>query len=207
MTEAAPRYRALLESLDAWTADARVRHPGVIPCRTGCTACCHGPFDISAADVLLLRESVAELPVDVRDALLDRAAQAAARQLGHAPGWTAPYDISALGEDQFDTLCEALQAEPCPCLADGACVVYEDRPSVCRIMGLGLAADDGRTLANGCPIQGDFPAYAALAPQPFGLATFEANEEARLEEAGLALFGTREGAGFETTVALALFSG
>jgi len=207
MTEAALRYRALLESLDAWTADARVDHPGVIPCRTGCTACCHGPFDISAADVLLLRESVAALPVDVREALLDRAGQAAARQLDHAPGWTAPYDIAALGEDRFDALCEVLAAEPCPCLADGACVVYEGRPSVCRLMGLGVAADDGRILANGCPIQEDFPAYAALPPQPFDLGAFEAHEEARLEEAGLALFGTRDGAGFETTVALALFAG
>ena len=30
-------YRELLERLDRWFADARARHPGVIPCTGGCT--------------------------------------------------------------------------------------------------------------------------------------------------------------------------
>ncbi len=204
MTPAARRYRALLETLDAWTDQARARHPEVLPCRRGCTACCHGPFDISVADVQLLRESVALLPAERRDALLARAAAAAARQLDLVPGWAAPHDVRALGEAPFDALCEALADDPCPCLEDGACAVYEGRPTVCRIMGLGLEAPDGRMLDNGCPIQDEFPEYAALPPQPFDLAAFEQMEEACLVEAGLALFGKASAAGYETTVALAL---
>ena len=71
-------------------------------------------------------------------------------------------------------------------------------------MGLGLEAPDGRVLDNGCPIQDEFPEYAALPAQPFDLATFEQMEEACLVEAGLALFGTASAAGYETTIALAL---
>ena len=203
MTPAARRYRALLETLDAWTDQVRIRHPGVLPCRRGCTACCHGPFDISVADVLLLRESVAALPQEKRESLLERAAAAAARQQELVPGWAAPHDVRTLGEAPFDALCEALAADPCPCLEDGACTVYEGRPTVCRIMGLGLEALDGRQLDNGCPIQDEFPEYAALPAQRFDLAAFEATEEACLVEAGLSLFGT-EAAGYETTIALAL---
>ncbi len=204
MSEAARRYRALLETLDACAADARRQHPGVIPCRTGCTACCHGPFDISAADILLLRETVAALPPRRREALLERARASAARQLALAPAWPAPHDVGTLGEAPFDALCDALAQEPCPCLEDGACAVYAGRPAVCRMMGLGLESHDGRLLPNGCPIQDEFPAYAALPARPFDLARFEANEEARLKEAGLALFEPGYAATFETTIAIAL---
>ncbi|HEX5004056.1 MAG TPA: hypothetical protein VFV65_02005, partial [Gemmatimonadales bacterium] len=74
MNQAARRYQALLGTLDRWAAEVRRRHPGVVPCRAGCTACCHGPFDITVADALLLREAVAGLPADARTALLARAA-------------------------------------------------------------------------------------------------------------------------------------
>jgi hypothetical protein len=201
---AALRYRTLLETLDAWTDEARARHPGVLPCRTGCTACCLGPFDISAADVLLIREMVAALPADRREALRMRARAAADRQGALAPDWAPPHDIRTLGEARFDTLCDALAAEPCPCLEEGACAVYEGRPAVCRLMGLGLEASDGRLLPNACPIQEEFPDYAALPPQPFDLSAFERTEEACLMEAGLVLFGTEAAAGFETTIAFAL---
>jgi Fe-S-cluster containining protein len=201
---AALRYRSLLEQLDAWTDDARRRHPGVLPCRQGCTACCHGPFDISAADVLLLRESVAALPPERRRLIHAQAIAAARRQQSIEPSWTAPHAVSSLGEARFDHLCEALAREPCPCLVDGTCAVYEGRPLVCRLMGLSLEAADGGVLPNGCPIQSEFPAYAALPPQPFDLGPFEETEQACLEEAGLQLFGTEEGRRYETTIAMAL---
>jgi len=204
MTLSAVRYRTLLQSFDTWTASAHHAHPGVIPCRQGCTACCHGPFDISAADALLLLETVAELPPARRAALLARAEAAAARQQGMAPDWATPFDVRELGEARFDEVCEALATDPCPCLEDGACVVYAGRPAVCRMMGLALESPDDRSLANGCPIQSDFPVYAALPAQPFDLAAFEATEEACLVEAGLALFDTVDAAGFETTIALTL---
>jgi hypothetical protein len=203
---AALRYRTLLERLDDWTADTRRRHPGVLPCRLGCTACCLGPFDISAADALLLRETVAALPPERRQAIESRAAAAALRQLAIEPAWSAPYSVESLGEARFDALCDALAPEPCPCLVDGACAVYEGRPLVCRLMGLGLEAADGSVIPNGCPIQSEFPAYAALPAQPFDLGPFEETEQACLEEAGLLLFGTEGRARYETTIAMALTS-
>ncbi len=107
------------------------------------------------------------------------------------PHWTAPWDVAELGEDRFDALCDAMADEPCPLLdRDGRCRIYEDRPLVCRVMGLPMATAHD-TLDNACPIIDLHPAYAALVPQPFDLATFEQTEQVLAAETS----------GRETTIA------
>jgi Fe-S-cluster containining protein len=198
-------YRDLLAEVDAWFADARRRHPGVVPCTAGCHACCHGPFDISIADVALLQEALRRLPPETQTAVRNRAARLAEQLQSGAPDWAPPYDVADLGEDRFDALVDGLADEPCPLLDEsGNCLVYRDRPLVCRLMGLGLASPGGRIVENGCPIQDRFPGYRNLAPQRFDLERWEEGEAACLEAAATALFGLPEASGFETTIALAL---
>ncbi|MFN0177961.1 MAG: YkgJ family cysteine cluster protein [Gemmatimonadales bacterium] len=199
------RYLPLLERLDAWHEAAERTHPETIPCRRGCTACCHGPFDISVADIVTLLEGVANLAIDQRAGALERAGiqmEAAARI---APDWVAPFDVAAIGEARFDQVSDELAALPCPLLGDdGGCLVYRHRPMVCRIMGLGLRAESGDVIENGCPIQTDFPGYAALPPMPFPLEAWEAEEESAKEVAARQLLGSGAASGFETTIAAAL---
>ncbi|MEO8029866.1 MAG: YkgJ family cysteine cluster protein [Gemmatimonadota bacterium] len=198
-------YPELLRQLDDWFAGAEARNPGVIPCRPGCTACCNGPFDISVADVRLIRGAVGRLDPQVRAGVLDRAGQLARRILELAPEWSEPWDIAAIGDERFDRISEALSEVPCPMLdSSGACVIYEDRPLICRWMGLGMEAEDGRSIENGCPIQEQFPAYAALPNQPFALDPFEMREAACLEDAAAALLEDAAEHGYETTIALAV---
>lgn len=205
MHPAAETYRTLLERLDRWFDAARERHPGVIPCASGCTACCHGPFDISVADQLLLRETVRTLPPDIRAGILARADRLMGRIRALAPDWRAPWEIGTLGEARFDQLAEALQDAPCPLLGpDGACQAYSGRPLVCRLIGLPMLTAEGILLENACPIQDRFPAYAALDPIPFDLEALEAEEAACLEAAALELRGSLDGAGSETTIAALL---
>ena len=175
------RYRALLERLDAWFAEGKRLHGDVIPCRAGCTACCHGPFDISPADADLLREGLALLPPAERTEVRIRAELLLTRMQELAPGWGAPWAIGDLGEDGFDQVAEALAGEPCPLLGDdGRCRVYAHRPLVCRLIGLPMLTDLGETLENGCPIQGEFPGYAELPGVGFDYASFAAEEMAIL---------------------------
>src|SRR5512138_1564113 len=118
------------------------------------------------------------------------------------PGWTPPYAVAALGEARFDQLTDALAAEPCPLLdADGRCRVYADRPLVCRLIGMPMRSPAERVIENACPIQERFPAYAELAPVPFELEHFEAEEDECLREAARQRFGNEKWAGFETTIA------
>lgn len=192
-------YLPLLQDLDCWQAAARAEHPGVIPCGPGCSACCHGPFDISVADAALVAAAIRALPEATRRPIVVRATAQLEQMRSMAPDFDDPWDVAALGEEAFDTLCEALAEEPCPCLDDtGSCAIYEARPLVCRIMGLGLRTSAGGEIPNACPIQDDFPAYAALPAQPFDLAEWEAGEEPAIAAAAarLGLPPT-----FETTVA------
>lgn len=198
-------YPALLAQLDRWAAAANRDHPGIIPCKPGCTACCHGPFDISVADTAMIRSAVRRLPAPARDGVAARASALAARILALAPDWASPWDIGTIGDERFDAISEALVDEPCPLLdSAGACLVYHDRPLICRWMGLGMLAEDGRAFDNACPIQDQFPDYAALPLQPFALEPFELGETVCLEDSAESLLDDRDRAAYETTIALAL---
>lgn len=168
-------YLALLAALDDWFVRGRAAAgPGVVPCARGCSACCYGPFDISPADAALVAQGLATLPSADRAEIVERARVQLGRCAELAPRWSAPWDTEALAEPELDALCEALADAPCPALdRDGACRIHAFRPATCRLTGLGLAAPDGEGLANHCPIQARFPAYAALPPTPFDLPAFE----------------------------------
>lgn len=200
-----PRYLPLLNQIDRWQAGAAARHPGVIPCRSGCTACCLGPFDISVADAALVALAVSRLDPTVRAGVLARAEAQVASMNRLEPSWGPPYDIAALGEARFDRLTDDLATEPCPALDDqGACTIYEHRPFVCRVMGLGMVIESGDVIENACPIQDEFPAYAALSPESFPLEEFETGEDEAKVAAALALFGDELRGNYETTIAAAI---
>ncbi len=200
-----PRYLPLLNQLDQWQAAAHSRHPGVFPCRSGCNACCRGPFDISVADAALVALAVRRLEPGIKAGVVARAEAQLAAMAEVEPTWSAPYDVAALGEARFDQLTDALADLPCPALDDaGACTIYEHRPFVCRVMGLGMVIESGDLIENGCPIQDQFPTYAALPPEPFELEAFEAGEDEAKLAAARQLFGDESRHGFETTIAAAI---
>jgi Fe-S-cluster containining protein len=200
-------YRQLLTRVDAWFAAARRDAGGIVPCREGCTACCHGPFDISIADAELIGEALDGMPAADRARVTERARALLARMRALEPDWSPPYAVDALGEDRFDRLTDALAAEPCPLLDEtGRCGIYADRPLVCRMIGLGMRTPVGRTIDNACPIQDRFPGYASLAPAMFELEAFEEVELVCLREAAARRFGDPERWGFETTIAAAILT-
>ena len=135
-------YQRLLERLDAWFAAVRADVGDTIPCRSGCRACCHGPFDVSVADVALLREGLGGLPAPIRSQVERRAHGLLDLVRALEPAWSAPHEIAVIGEERFDRLSDALAAEPCPLLdAAGHCLAYAERPLVCRRRGRSHVAD------------------------------------------------------------------
>ncbi len=198
-------YRSLLTRLDAWFAAGRRAASGVVPCREGCTACCHGPFDISVADAELIGDALDRMSAPARARVMERARALLDRMRSLEPGWLPPYAVDALGEDRFDRLTDALATEPCPLLDEsGRCGIYADRPLVCRMIGLGMRTPAGRTIANACPIQGRFPGYGALPPVMFELESFEEVELACLRDAAARRFGDPGRWAFESTIAAAI---
>lgn len=204
---AAQAYRDLLQQLDDWFSRATARHPGVIPCRAGCSACCHGPFDISVADALMVKEAVARLGGEVREEVERRAGAQVDLMRELQPEWDTGLGLGGISEEEFDRISIAMADLPCPLLDDaGACRIYADRPMICRMIGLGVVTPTGRVIENACPIAEEFPVYNMLPPEQLDLEGLEELEHACLEAASVELFGTPDQAGYETTIALALTS-
>ncbi len=124
------------------------------------------------------------------------------------PSFQFPWDISRLDEARFDALVEAQADAPCPALGStGECLIYQSRPMVCRMMGLGMRTGDGAVLENACPIQEDFPAYRELPPQAFDLEGWETEETTALRFAAGKLFADDAYTEYETTIAGAILLG
>jgi Fe-S-cluster containining protein len=136
------QFRRALAPIEAKFADQRARYDSH-PCRKGCDACCHGPFDVSTVELWRIVEGLLALPDAQRKAALRRirtAAQVQFETLGLEMTGEVP-TVENLGEDVFDELCDALEAQPCPLLENHECVVYSHRPRACTMRG-GVWRDD-----------------------------------------------------------------
>lgn len=144
------RYRALLAAGEDWFAAAARAHAA--QCRPGCTACCHGLFDISPLDALLVSQGRESAPPETRGQLGAAAATLLGQVRRAAPEWGSPWRVGDLGGKRFDALVERLGPVPCPALSSaGRCLIYEHRPLVCRLHGLPMfEAEDGSHLGGEC---------------------------------------------------------
>ncbi len=101
-----------------WTETTLARaNAGVsLPCRRGCSYCCHGQDPtVSPADQIVLLDGLRSLPASKRLKVLEKA-----RRL----------DSVALRE----------LGEPCPLLENDECLVYAHRPLACRLYGSAQSA-------------------------------------------------------------------
>jgi Fe-S-cluster containining protein len=107
-------------------------------CGKGCTACCHGLFDISLADAFDVVRGFNRLSKEIQRSVgakaldLHRVIAEAADNL-HTPLFFQEDD------PQIDRIVEAAKSPPCPFLgAAGECLIYEQRPLQCRLEGVPL---------------------------------------------------------------------
>jgi Fe-S-cluster containining protein len=143
----------LCEHYDATFREGAGRAGAWVTCKPGCTACCIGPFAISALDAWRLQRGLAAL------AAADPQAAARVRERAQAqwrilapelPGETRTGALVEDGEAQ-----EAFFARfahlPCPLLEPetGLCALYRFRPASCR--SFGLPCRIGATLLPPCP--------------------------------------------------------
>jgi Fe-S-cluster containining protein len=134
-----PTDRRLLALVDAALAEAASRAGPLLACRPGCTACCLGPFPISALDAERLRRGLAvlERTDPARAARVRARARHAAACL--TPGFPGDPRTGILGPDDAaeEAFCDAHAALPCPALDPdlGTCDLYRWRPLSCRTFG------------------------------------------------------------------------
>ena len=105
-----------------------------VSCRAGCAACCEGLVPVAHAEALYLSELVAAMPPPRRAAIRTRF-EAVSEQLGRSQVLGEIMKRMESGHpDVGGELGAAYLKErvPCPFLENDACSIYPQRPTVCR---------------------------------------------------------------------------
>jgi len=137
------RYYELLQALDQWFASMQARHPEQMQCRKGCAFCCHGLFDISMADAVLVARGFEALPAGSRARVSARARTIQRAIQRQAPALLPPYLLQEPGSDRIDEIVSGVSGTACPFLGErNECLIYAHRPLACRMEGVPMV--DGR---------------------------------------------------------------
>ena len=147
MNDLLDSYGALLEEVDIWFARCLERHPEMIACRAGCSACCRGLFDITLLDALYLRRGFDRLPGEVKTKLSAEASRRLEGLTRVNPAFVEPWLLNGIPEADWDALMPEEDETPCLLLSEaGGCLVYDHRPMTCRLNGIPLIDVSGEEL-------------------------------------------------------------
>lgn len=137
-------YRQLLARAESHFRRVAETQPESLSCRRGCTLCCVGLFEISAADVATLVEALDRVPASLRDDLVRRSREIIVE--------TEHPDLRSVNAVERERFFERAAEVACPALGpDGECRIYSDRPLVCRTFGLPLR-DGANHLGEECEL-------------------------------------------------------
>jgi hypothetical protein len=65
----------------------------------------------------------------------------------HWPEFTRPWTLNHIPEEHWDVMMSEEDETPCPLLsAEGACLVYDQRPMTCRLNGIPLIDTSGEAM-------------------------------------------------------------
>lgn len=124
-----PGYNEILSAADRFFAKVAEEQPDALACRAGCSLCCVGLFEVSAADLSVIADGLDRLDRATRSAVVARARRIV-DQTRH------PVLREATPEAKREFFLRAGEID-CPALGEGGrCLIYNSRPLVCRTFGL-----------------------------------------------------------------------
>jgi Fe-S-cluster containining protein len=129
-------YTRILDRADGFFRSIAASQPQNLQCGRGCSLCCYGLFEIGSGDVPLIAEGLEKLHPSRRKMIVRRA-QEIIEKSNHP-------DLRECASGEKDAFFARTASTPCPNLNDrGECLMYENRPLVCRTFGLPVRnADD-----------------------------------------------------------------
>lgn len=135
MSRVSGSYRAILARADEHFDSVMRTQPQNLQCGRGCSLCCYGLFEIGSGDVPVIAEGLEQLHPMRRQKIIRRSLEIVES--------SAHPNLRECSPEEKEAFFDRTQATPCPNLDDeGACMMYEHRPLVCRTFGLPLR--DGR---------------------------------------------------------------
>jgi Fe-S-cluster containining protein len=130
------RHNGFLEDSEDWFSRVLASYPEQMQCGRGCALCCHGLFDISFVDALVVADGFGRLSAPHQKQVYDRARIVQAVVERETPDLASPFFLQGLPESHVDRIVEAARSPRCPLLGDqDECLVYEFRPLACRLEG------------------------------------------------------------------------
>ena len=118
--------------------------PEQVLCRKGCSLCCYGLFEIAAADVSLIVDAFARLPIETQQRLADNARR-------QAETFQHP-DLRTASPEEKEAFFARTEGVPCRRWARTAHAPFTiRRPLVCRTFGLPLR-DGPRFIGDVCEL-------------------------------------------------------
>ncbi|QWV99530.1 YkgJ family cysteine cluster protein [Geomonas nitrogeniifigens] len=147
MQELLNRNRELLAQVDDWFARCMASYPEHIACRSGCSSCCRGTFDVTLLDAYYLKRGFDLLPDEVKERVLAKCRDRLALMREQWPELDHPFVLNYRPEEDWELLMPDEDETPCVLLGDdGRCLVYENRPMTCRLHGIPLVDTAGEVM-------------------------------------------------------------
>jgi len=124
-------YRSILARADQHFGEVMRVQPQNLECGRGCSLCCYGLFEIGSGDVPVIAEGLEKLHPMRRRKIIRRAVEIVES--------SAHPNLRDCSPEEKEAFFDRTQSTACPNLdEDGACMMYENRPLVCRTFGLPL---------------------------------------------------------------------
>ncbi len=142
------KYDQFLKMSSKRFAEATAKHG--VQCKQGCYECCSvGFFDITLLDAIHLRASLRKVPADVRRRVMAKANE----QLDILEKKKAfsRKDPLLKSLPAIDAISRRSAKMSCPALDEqGGCLLYEQRPHICRIFGPTIRGPRRAVRLEGC---------------------------------------------------------
>ncbi len=141
-----PSYQSAIElykKLDISISEHFKTHKKQPPCNEGCTSCCSQFFEVSELEFALIFEKITAFTGPEKYALKMRAATLYSLFAEYWPTFFEDYfqgNASFKSDSAYYSHAERFEVHlPCVFLNDaGSCLIYEARPTTCRITGVGF---------------------------------------------------------------------
>ena len=142
------KYSNFLTRSSEKFSEATQKH--AVGCKRGCNECCSvGFFDITLLDAIHLRAALKDVPIDIRKRVIAKANEQL--DLLEKKNAFSRKDPLLKSLKAIDSISRRSAKMSCPALDDnGACLIYNQRPHICRIFGPTIRGPRRAVRLEGC---------------------------------------------------------
>ncbi len=148
MKKVVNNYTEFLDMTSEQFSQATRKHR--VKCKRGCHECCaSGFFDITLLDAIYLRERLKQVPRAIRERVMAKANEQL--DILEKKGAFSRKDPLLKSLKAIDSISRRSAKMRCPALDDnGACLIYQCRPHICRIFGPTIRGKRRAVHLEGC---------------------------------------------------------